>query len=75
MKRLLGMLERFPTVDSIVQNTIWAISNLIRGKPFPDWEKVKPALPVLQKHISEVFSHDVLSDALWTVSYISGTII
>ncbi len=68
------MLDRFPNVNSIVQNTIWAISNLIRGKPFPDWEKVKPALPVLARHISEVFSPDVLSDALWTVSYISGII-
>lgn len=55
---------------SMVRNATWTLSNFCRGKPQPDFELVRPALPVLA-HL--IFSPDeeVLTDACWALSYIS----
>eukprot|EP00294_Goniomonas_avonlea_P003313 CAMPEP_0114560658 /NCGR_PEP_ID=MMETSP0114-20121206/11575_1 /TAXON_ID=31324 /ORGANISM="Goniomonas sp, Strain m" /LENGTH=478 /DNA_ID=CAMNT_0001746215 /DNA_START=9 /DNA_END=1445 /DNA_ORIENTATION=+ len=55
---------------STVRNTTWALSNLCRGKPQPDWGQVAPAIPVLARllHSSD---QEVLCDALWALSYLS----
>lgn len=71
LEKMLDALNRFPDSNSILRNTVWAASNLTRGKPFPDWDKVSVLLPILHQCIASVHSTEVLSDALWCLSYIS----
>lgn len=65
--RLLNSCSRL----SMTRNSVWAVSNLCRGKvPPPDFTMVSPALPVL----SDLLSHDdsdVLADTCWALSYLS----
>jgi importin subunit alpha-1 len=53
-----------------VRNVTWTLSNLCRGKPAPDFEVVRPALPLLSRLL---FSADpeTVTDACWALSYIS----
>lgn len=55
---------------STIRNVTWTLSNLCRGKPAPDFEVVKPALPLLSRLL---FSSDIetVTDACWALSYIS----
>jgi importin subunit alpha-1 len=55
---------------SFLRNSIWAISNLCRGKPGPKTIYLRSIFPVLQKFI---FFEDpgILADICWTFSYIS----
>lgn len=55
---------------SMLRNATWTLSNFCRGKPQPDFELVRPALPTLAQLI---FSPDeeVLTDACWALSYLS----
>lgn len=55
---------------SSTRNAVWAISNLCRGRPKPDMRKLRPALPVIAKVLSSD-DQEVLTDALWCLSYIS----
>lgn len=55
---------------STIRNATWTLSNLCRGKPAPNFDVVKPALPLLAKLL---FSPDIetVTDACWALSYIS----
>lgn len=55
---------------SMLRNATWTLSNFCRGKPQPDFEMVRTALPTLSQLI---FSPDeeVLTDACWALSYLS----
>jgi surface protein len=55
---------------STIRNATWALSNLCRGKPAPDLEIVKHALPHLSRLL---FSQDIetVENACWALSYIS----
>jgi len=55
---------------SMLRNATWTLSNFCRGKPQPDFEMVRTALPTLAQLI---FSPDeeVLTDACWALSYLS----
>lgn len=55
---------------STIRNTTWTLSNLIRGKPQPNFDVVKPALPLLA---SLLYSNDpeTVTDACWALSYLS----
>lgn len=55
---------------SMLRNATWTLSNFCRGKPQPDFEQVKLALPALARLVQ---SHDeeVLTDACWALSYLS----
>jgi len=66
---LLQLLNEPPKV-SILRNATWTLSNLCRGKPQPDFETVRDALPTLALL---VYSNDeeVLTDACWALSYLS----
>ncbi|XP_060879657.1 importin subunit alpha-7 [Metopolophium dirhodum] len=70
MKPLLKLLNSCSRL-SMTRNSVWAVSNLCRGKvPPPDFTMVSPALPVL----SDLLSHndpDVLADTCWALSYLS----
>lgn len=56
---------------SIKRNATWALSNLCRGKPQPDFSKVSVALPILANLIKFTNDRDVLADACWSISYLS----
>eukprot|EP01129_Flabellula_baltica_P012144 TRINITY_DN5437_c0_g1_i1.p1 TRINITY_DN5437_c0_g1~~TRINITY_DN5437_c0_g1_i1.p1 ORF type:complete len:505 (-),score=116.39 TRINITY_DN5437_c0_g1_i1:11-1525(-) len=58
--------------NSMICNGAWALSNFCRGKPVPDWNKVKFALEILPE-IIRTTDPKVLSDACWTLSYLSDT--
>lgn len=59
---------------SIIKQGTWALSNLLRGAPLPNYEDIKSAVPVLCKSIlSEVLDNETLSDAMWAISYMSET--
>eukprot|EP00744_Colponema_vietnamica_P000453 GILI01000820.1.p1 GENE.GILI01000820.1~~GILI01000820.1.p1 ORF type:complete len:534 (+),score=176.17 GILI01000820.1:195-1604(+) len=55
---------------SMQRNATWTLSNLCRGKPPPNFQDVKPALPVLANliYLSDI---EVLTDACWALSYLS----
>jgi len=58
------------TKTAILRNATWAISNLCRGKPQPEWEFISDAVPVLCKLVYSS-DEDVLTDACWALSYLS----
>jgi len=54
MEKLLQTLERSPTSFDIIDRSFHAICNLSLRKPFSEWQKILPALPILYKYICEV---------------------
>lgn len=57
---------------SMLRNAAWALSNLCRGSPEPQFSLVQPALPTLRQL---VYSTDIeiLTDATWALSYLLDT--
>jgi hypothetical protein len=55
---------------SMLRNATWTLSNFCRGKPQPDFNLVRPALPTLAQLIYSN-DDDVLTDACWALSYLS----
>ncbi len=53
---------------SILKNGCWVLSNLIRGKPQPEFAKLKDAIPVLCKIIKEYDDKELLADCCWALS-------
>lgn len=60
------------TPSRYLQNAAWALGNLCRGKPQPDFELLKPALPVLRKLLHSN-APEILCDAGWALSYLSDS--
>lgn len=67
-----GMLSMFQNdaALSLIRNATWSLSNLCRGKPQPNFELIRDALPLLAKLIM-VEDTEVITDATWALSYIS----
>jgi len=55
---------------SFIRHATWTLSNFCRGKPVPDFAKVRDALPTLVALIHAQDSN-VLTDALWAIVYLS----
>ncbi|KAG0481007.1 hypothetical protein HPP92_011575 [Vanilla planifolia] len=55
---------------SMLRNATWTLSNFCRGKPQPNFEQTRPALPAL-KHLIHSTDEEVLTDACWALSYLS----
>ncbi|CAN4113626.1 unnamed protein product [Withania somnifera] len=55
---------------SMLRNATWTLSNFCRGKPQPQFEKTKAALPTLARLIHSN-DEEVLTDACWALSYLS----
>ncbi|WJX95925.1 hypothetical protein P8452_77189 [Trifolium repens] len=55
---------------STLRDAMWTLLNFLRGKPQPQFEQVRPALPALQRLL---FSDDeqVLTDTCWALSSLS----
>lgn len=45
---------------NIIKHGTWAISNLCRGKPLPDFQFTKVAIPVLIKAMTNESDHEIL---------------
>ncbi|KAH9312060.1 hypothetical protein KI387_027095, partial [Taxus chinensis] len=55
---------------SMMRNASWTLSNFCRGKPQPEFDQVKAALPCLHSLI-HMQDDDVLTDACWALSYLA----
>ncbi|WMV31759.1 hypothetical protein MTR67_025144 [Solanum verrucosum] len=55
---------------SMLRNATWTLSNFCRGKPQPQFEQTKAALPTLGRLIHSN-DEEVLTDACWALSYLS----
>jgi importin subunit alpha-1 len=56
---------------SLLNNMVWCLSNLCRGKPTPELSLVAPAIGPLAELLYKEVSVDVLVDAVWALSYLS----
>jgi importin subunit alpha-1 len=57
--------------SSFVRNASWTLSNLCRGRPAPEFEKVQRAIASLAKVLIENDVEDILIDVCWAMSYLS----
>eukprot|EP01119_Soliformovum_irregulare_P022265 TRINITY_DN7587_c0_g1_i2.p1 TRINITY_DN7587_c0_g1~~TRINITY_DN7587_c0_g1_i2.p1 ORF type:complete len:535 (-),score=75.80 TRINITY_DN7587_c0_g1_i2:437-2011(-) len=55
---------------TMIRYATWAISNLCRGRPQPNFESVKLALPTLAQLLQHT-DEQVLIDACWALTYLS----
>ncbi|KAM7255880.1 hypothetical protein ACFE04_011621 [Oxalis oulophora] len=69
MGPLLAQLNEHAKL-SMLRNATWTLSNFCRGKPQPQFEQVKPALPALERLVHSN-DEEVLTDACWALSYLS----
>jgi hypothetical protein len=55
---------------TMLRNATWTLSNFCRGKPQPQFDQLRDALPALARlvHSSD---EEVLTDACWALSYLS----
>jgi len=67
---LLHIVNTTPN-KAIIKHGTWAISNLCRGKPLPELEKVEKATPTMAAVMKRETDPDVLTDAAWALSYLS----
>jgi importin subunit alpha-6/7 len=74
-KALQWVLDQCNELSSpaMIRNCTWTISNFCRGKPQPNFEKIRPALPVL-RHLLNIHDEETLTDACWALSYISDDV-
>jgi len=54
-----------------MRNASWALSNLCRGKPQPEYALVRRAIPTLIKVLVENDKDEIITDICWALSYIS----
>lgn len=69
MEPLLGQLQSQGKL-SMMRNATWTLSNFCRGKPQPNFDRVRIALPTLAELISHT-DEEVLTDSCWALSYLS----
>lgn len=55
---------------STIRNATWSLSNLCRGKPAPDFQLIRKALPLLSRLLYSQ-DPDTVTDACWALSYLS----
>jgi len=60
-----------PATLSLLNNVIWTVSNLCRGKPSPDMAYLEPIIAPLHQILLQQTSVDVMVDAVWALSYLS----
>jgi len=70
MQPLLQNISQ-PENKSLLSNSVWALSNLCRGKPGPPLSSIAPALPVIKNLLPVGSLLDDKADLLWSLSYIS----
>lgn len=71
MAPIANILDQAKPGSSFVRNASWTLSNLCRGRPAPNFEKVQRAIPSLAKVVIENDCEDILIDVCWAISYLS----
>ena len=71
LERIACVLDQAPAGTSFMRNASWALSNLCRGRPQPDYRLVKRAIPTLMKVLVENDKEDIITDICWALSYLS----
>lgn len=76
--RLGGLNELISVIETTQNANIfkqggWAVANLCRGTPRPDYELVKQGIPALARVLKDVTinDEDIISDCCWALSYLS----
>mmetsp|Transcript_24695 Transcript_24695/g.21862 ORF Transcript_24695/g.21862 Transcript_24695/m.21862 type:complete len:95 (-) Transcript_24695:342-626(-) len=59
--------------DAIKKHGAWALSNLVRGRPLPEFEYVKPSIPTFISLLMSNTDAEMLTDCSWALSYLSDT--
>mmetsp|Transcript_14941 Transcript_14941/g.22613 ORF Transcript_14941/g.22613 Transcript_14941/m.22613 type:complete len:593 (+) Transcript_14941:64-1842(+) len=67
---IIECLNEHKVRPTVLRNCVWALSNMCRGKPQPDFKAVEPILD-LMPDLLESRDSEVLGDALWALSYLS----
>jgi len=71
LERIAVVLESATPGTSFMRNASWALSNLCRGRPQPDYNFVRRAIPTLVKVLVENDKEDIITDICWALSYLS----
>eukprot|EP01063_Lacrimia_lanifica_P033548 TRINITY_DN599_c0_g1_i1.p1 TRINITY_DN599_c0_g1~~TRINITY_DN599_c0_g1_i1.p1 ORF type:complete len:515 (+),score=216.44 TRINITY_DN599_c0_g1_i1:55-1599(+) len=53
-----------------LRTATWAMTNLCRGKPIPQFHLIKGAIPVFAQMLMQSSDEEMLQDAAWGLSYI-----
>jgi importin subunit alpha-1 len=71
-ERVLKLVEATASMGQMgpLRNAVWALSNLMRGKPQPSFTHVSQAVPTLTKLLS-LDDEEVLMDTCWAMSYVT----
>ena len=71
LERIALVLDQAPSGTSFMRNASWALSNLCRGRPQPNYKLVRRAIPSLIKVLIENDKEDIITDICWGLSYLS----
>jgi len=78
-KNIIGKLyfafNQFPSDDRLRSQVVKAINHFIKQQPLPAWDHISKALPLIADIIKESKDEDMLTDAMGSISYISGKIV
>jgi len=64
-------LLKSTTKENIFKHGIWALSNLTRGRPLPNFELVKESLPVFSEALKHSKDPEIITDASWALYHLS----
>ena len=68
---IAAVLDNCQVGSSLQRNASWALSNLCRGRPSPQYQKVRRAIPSLTKVVIECNNDEIITDCCWALSYLS----
>lgn len=71
LEKIAAILDKATTGTSFMRNASWALSNLCRGRPQPQYHLVQRAIPSLIKVLIENDKEDIITDICWALSYLS----
>lgn len=71
LDRIADVLDKAEPGTSFMRNASWALSNLCRGRPQPQYQLVRRAIPTLIKVLVENDKEDIITDICWALSYLS----
>jgi len=69
--KICDLIDTAQANTSFVRNSIWTLANLCKGKPSPEFERVKRAISTFARVLAETDQTEVLNDICWTLSYIT----
>ena len=71
LPKICDLIDHSAANTSFVRNAVWTVSNLCKGKPPADFDKIARAIPTFAKVLTETDTAEVLNDICWTMSYIT----